>query len=551
MITNNKHWQIVLVALLTGCSGIDQQAAAPAASPANDLSARASAASVANNVTVALQPGWNSVGLQSQRITALTTSPAIPGFAFYTNGAFQTSSLTAAELNVAPGGRRGLFVRADSPTSFTYSGEDDGLGNFVDVVSGWNLVSFTTSSDVPGSSLSGPLGTEVLPTFQQINADNSFTPVNVQAGGILRAGRPYWVFASGAARLTVTPAPTPSPSPTVAASPSPAAVSGPTLSGLSPNSGWNGGTSGVVLTGAGFRGATQVLFGSVPVLFSVVSDNEILADAPPQLLINPPASVVAVRVVTPQGTSAVTQETNYTYTNALPPATPPRGGGTPGIAFVRSLGTGSLVKVGNGSETLTITTTAASTAGNALFIALTTRAGVTFNTQTDSAGNTYAIRVAGGTGFQHRSLILNCLNANSIPLGGTISMSVGGGAAGDVLAASAFEFSGLTDAVPERTAVVGNGASATALTVGPSAATTIANQLVLSVFNPWEDSATVAPTVTQLNGNIALPDAAATSGTRRTRVIPVYRIVSATGTQSAQVDITAASTYDAALGTFR
>ncbi len=532
---------VTLLAVLGGCGAVDQQAASPTASTATDIAARATAASLVNNVTVPLQPGWNGVALQSQRVTDLSSNPAVLGFAFYANGAFQTASLTAAELNVAPGGKRGLFVLAQSPTSFTYSGDDDSQGNFVDLVSGWNLVSFTTSSDVPGASLSGPLGTTVLPIFQQVNADNSFTAVNVQTGGTLRAGRPYWIFASGAARLTLASAPSPSPSP--------AAVSGPVLTGLSPNSGWTGGTSGVVLTGSGFRGATEVLFGSVPVRFNVVSDTEILADAPPQILSNPPATVVAVRVVTPRGTTPVTDTSNYTYTAAFPPATRPPGGPRP-VQFVRSLGTGTLVKAGNGVETLTITTTAASTAGNALFIAVATRAGVTFNSQTDSAGNTYSITLAGGAAFQHRSLICTCLNANSLPLGGTISLQVNGGAANDVLAASAFEFSGLTTGV-ERTATVGAGASATTLTVGPTGATTIANQLVLSVFNPYADTNTVAPTATALNGDIALPDAAATSATRRTRVIPVYRIVNATGAQSATIDISAASTFDAALGTFR
>ena len=119
-----------------------------------------------------------------------------------------------------------------------------------------------------------------------------------------------------------------------------------------------------------------------------------------------------------------------------------------------------------------------------------------------------------------------------------------------MLAASAFEFAGVTTGV-ERNATVATG-NGNGLTVGPTTlATTVPNQLVLSVFNPYADTNTVAPTATALNGNIALPDAAATSATRRTRVIPVYRIVSATGTQSAQIDISAVSDFDAALGTFR
>ena len=57
---------VTLLAVLGGCGAVDQQAASPTASTATDIAARATAASLVNNVTVPLQPGWNGLALQSQ-----------------------------------------------------------------------------------------------------------------------------------------------------------------------------------------------------------------------------------------------------------------------------------------------------------------------------------------------------------------------------------------------------------------------------------------------------------------------------------------------------
>lgn len=177
--------------------------------------ARATASSVVSNVTVSLQPGWNAVGLQCQRVSALTANPAVAGVAYYEPAGYVTRSLTSEVLNAGGGGRRGFFAFANSATSFTYSGSDE--DSVIDLVTGYNLVSFTTSADLPGSSVSGPVGSTVLPTFFQVNADNSQTPVNVQQGGTLRAGRPYWVFASAPARLSLAGTPQASPTPQLTA----------------------------------------------------------------------------------------------------------------------------------------------------------------------------------------------------------------------------------------------------------------------------------------------------------------------------------------------
>ena len=119
---------------MLGCGSVDQPQGAQ--SGPTDTASRVTASAVVNNVTVSVQSGWNSVGLQSQQVTALSAPPALAGFAVFENGAYQTRALTVPELNAGTGGRRGLWVFASSPASFTYSGVDDGRGNFVDVVNG-------------------------------------------------------------------------------------------------------------------------------------------------------------------------------------------------------------------------------------------------------------------------------------------------------------------------------------------------------------------------------------------------------------------------------
>src|SRR6185503_13297430 len=55
---------------------------------------------------------------------------------------------------------------------------------------------------------------------------------------------------------------------------------GPSITGVSPNSGPAGGGTSVVITGSGFLGATSVTFGSTAVTGSVVSDATIVVTSP-------------------------------------------------------------------------------------------------------------------------------------------------------------------------------------------------------------------------------------------------------------------------------
>lgn len=165
-----------------------------------------------NNVQVNLNNGWNAVGFQSQQLTALTPGAGIAGAAVWNGSSYTTGNFDTAFINQAPErARRGFFVfNAGGPTSFTYSGNDDGQGNYVNVVSGYNLVSFCTNTNIPGDQITAsvngnpvPLNTVVLPQFFEIQPDNSFQTVDVSGGGSVKPGRAYWVFASSNARLNL------------------------------------------------------------------------------------------------------------------------------------------------------------------------------------------------------------------------------------------------------------------------------------------------------------------------------------------------------------
>ncbi len=84
----------------------------------------------------------------------------------------------------------------------------------------------------------------------------------------------------------------------------------PTLSGAAPGQGPATGGNTVTLTGTGLTATTQVLYGTTPAPFSIVSDTLLTTTAPPG-----PAGAVTVTVTTPGGTS-----TGTPYTRLSPPA---------------------------------------------------------------------------------------------------------------------------------------------------------------------------------------------------------------------------------------
>jgi hypothetical protein len=83
---------------------------------------------------------------------------------------------------------------------------------------------------------------------------------------------------------------------------------GPVVSRVSPASGSAAGGDIVVITGAGFTGATGASFGPAStVSVTVDSDTQITAISPPG------ASTVDVTVTGPAGTSAATPADQFTY----------------------------------------------------------------------------------------------------------------------------------------------------------------------------------------------------------------------------------------------
>ncbi|MFI6446254.1 IPT/TIG domain-containing protein, partial [Kitasatospora sp. NPDC050543] len=84
----------------------------------------------------------------------------------------------------------------------------------------------------------------------------------------------------------------------------------PTLSGAAPNQGPLSGGTAVTLTGANLTTTSAVKFGTTPASFTVLSDTQITATAPPGT-----AGPVSITVTTPGGTS-----NGLTYTRLLPPS---------------------------------------------------------------------------------------------------------------------------------------------------------------------------------------------------------------------------------------
>ncbi len=142
-------------------------------------------------VTVSLNAGWNAVAFQTAELTSVSASPGITGFACWDGSAYLCGNLSREELASAQAGRRACWVLASQATSFTYTGPTGPTS--VELVSGYNLVSFCSSSELPGSCLTASQEASVVyPVFFEVGPDNQASPVDVERGGILKPGRAYW-----------------------------------------------------------------------------------------------------------------------------------------------------------------------------------------------------------------------------------------------------------------------------------------------------------------------------------------------------------------------
>ena len=124
------------------------------------------------------------------------------------------------------------------------------------------------------------------------------------------------------------------------------------VSGVAPSAGPLTTGNSVVITGAGFTGATAVKFGSTAATgYTVNSDTQITATAPAGS-----AGTVDVTVTTPTGTSATVSADRYTY-RAVPnvtnvsPSSGPTAGGTSVVITGTNLNTTSAVNFGSTAAT--------------------------------------------------------------------------------------------------------------------------------------------------------------------------------------------------------
>ncbi len=162
-----------------------------------------------SQISVSLQPGWNAVAFQCRQVTELSGAAGVAGLARLQGDFYQVFPFSLASLN-ASGASAACWLYAPAATSFTYSGTGSDLE--WNLTPGYNLLSFTNSSDLPASRLVASPETAV--SLTEIQPDSSYRSLD-RTTGTIRAGRPYWVFAGAATRLSLA-APAPSPVPSVA-----------------------------------------------------------------------------------------------------------------------------------------------------------------------------------------------------------------------------------------------------------------------------------------------------------------------------------------------
>ena len=297
---------------------------------------------------------------QAGRLTAVTHATPAPAITSIAPASGPTAGATTVTINgngfatatsVAFGGSAASHVKVISDSQLTVVSPAQGGGAQDVVVSNPSGNSSPVSAD-RFTYRNTPAVTGVAPAAGPLAGGGTVT---ITGGGFTSATKVLFAGTTPATNLTVvsdtkltatvparssgtvgiivkTPAGT---SPNVAAGDY-TYTNSPAVTGLTPAGGPSAGRTTVTVTGAGFTGATGVLFGSVAATdFTVVSDNQITATAPAG------SGVAAVVVAGAAGTSAKTGWDNYTYAPvpnvaAVSPSTGP----TTGATTVTVTGTG-------------------------------------------------------------------------------------------------------------------------------------------------------------------------------------------------------------------
>ena len=219
------------------------------------------------------------------------------------------------------------------------------------------------------------------------------------------------------------------------------------------------------------------------------------------------------------------------------------------IASVAAVGTATNKTA---STTLAVTVGAAGvTAGNSLIVAVAMNPSTATVTVADTQGNTYNLDtdVANGSGVSGvRTLVFSAHNITALVNTNTITVTFS--AAVVTKAMSAASFSGLA-LISARDVTTSASGTSTAPSAGPTATTEIANELVVGAIGtegPSGDTFTAGSGYSTTNFTRAGTTGGVADG--NITIAPEYKIVSATGAQTADATITS-RLWSAAVVTYR
>lgn len=206
------------------------------------------------------------------------------------------------------------------------------------------------------------------------------------------------------------------------------------------------------------------------------------------------------------------------------------------IAFVAARGSASSK---SSASTLAITPSGTIAAGNFLRVDYCgSTSGSSISSVTDTQGNTYTV-LADNAGSTSRTAIIGSILTTPLTASDTVTITLS--AASGIRDATLNEYSGAT--LTEDVADVSAAGTSTTPSVGPSAATTNANDIVLGLFAC--SNATTAVTFTPGTGFTAGQSVTTgTTGSNRT-LNTEHKIVAATGTQTADGTYNASFAWDA------